>query len=50
MTIQARKDNIYHDFGVNVEVMDAIRLRDLITELNQLADDLEDQETVIESM
>lgn len=50
MTIQERRDNIFRNYGVNVDEMSAIKLRDLITELDQLTDDLEDQEALVNTM
>ena len=50
MTIQERKNNIYHDYGVDVGEISATKIRDLITELDQLADDLEDQEALVDAM
>ena len=50
MTIQEQKDNIYHNYGVDVNEMSTLKLRDLITDLDQLADDLEDQEALVNTM
>lgn len=50
MTIQERKDMIYHDYGTDVDALDSDKLRALAGELDALADDLEDQEALANTM
>lgn len=50
MTLEERKDNIFHNYGVDVSEMSVLKIRDLITDLDQLADDLEDQEALVNTM
>lgn len=50
MTLEERKDNIFHNYGVDVSEMSVLKTRDLIIDLDQLADDLEDQEALINTM
>lgn len=50
MTIQQRRDEIFRNYGTDVDEMNSVRIRDLITALDQLADDLEDQEALVNNM
>lgn len=50
MTIQERKDNIFRNFGADVDEMDITQIRKFAEELDSLAFDLEDQEALINSM
>lgn len=50
MTIQERRDNIFHNFGANVDEMDIAKIRKFAEELDSLAFDLEDQEALANSM
>lgn len=50
MTIQERRDNIFHEYGTDVDTLDSSKLRGLAEELDALADDLEDQEALVNTM
>lgn len=49
-TIQEMRDDIYHNYGVDVEDMDSDKMTDLINDLDTLADALADQEAKVEEM
>lgn len=50
MTIQERKDIIYHNYGADVDNLDSNQLRAFAEELDFLANDLEDQEALANTM
>ena len=50
MAIQDCRDNIYHNYGVDVSALDVNELRELASELDYLADERERLETQIQEM
>ena len=47
MTIQERRNFIFHNYGTDVDTLDSSKLRGLIQELDYLADDLKEREAKI---
>ena len=50
MTIQEHRDNIFHNYGTDVDTLDSSKLRGLANELDYLADELEVQEATVNTM
>lgn len=50
MTIQKRKDLIFHNYGTDVDTLDSNKLRRLAEELDYLAEELEIQEAKVKAM